>query len=58
MLYTRARVSTVSRTQVDEKTPHLHCVFVPITQEGSLPAAHFVGIEASLGLIRIDVHRP
>ena len=27
----------------DEKTPHIHCVFVPITQDGRLSAKDYVG---------------
>lgn len=32
----------------DERTPHFHCVFVPITPDGSLSAKHFIGSPAKL----------
>lgn len=32
----------------DEKTPHFHCVFVPITPEGTLSATHFTGDRGKL----------
>lgn len=32
----------------DERTPHFHCVFVPITSDGRLSADHFVGTPAKL----------
>ena len=28
---------------LDEKTPHIHCVFVPITEDGRLSAGDWVG---------------
>ena len=30
----------------DERTPHIHCVFVPITPDGRLSAKHFIGGKA------------
>jgi hypothetical protein len=32
----------------DEKTPHFHCVVVPITSDGKLSADHFIGTPAKL----------
>jgi hypothetical protein len=32
----------------DEKTPHFHCVVVPITLDGKLSADHFIGTPAKL----------
>lgn len=32
----------------DEKTPHIHCVFVPITPDGRLSAKDFIGTGAKL----------
>ncbi|MEL6358366.1 MAG: MobV family relaxase [Bacteroidota bacterium] len=32
----------------DEKTPHFHCVFVPITPKGGLSAKHFTGGSSQL----------
>ena len=32
----------------DEKTPHFHCVVVPITKEGGLAARQFIGTPAKL----------
>ena len=32
----------------DERTPHFHCVFVPITSDGRLSADHFIGTPAKL----------
>ncbi|MCP3660560.1 MAG: hypothetical protein GY830_09720, partial [Bacteroidetes bacterium] len=33
---------------LDEKTPHFHCVFVPITSDGGLSAKHYVNGKKSL----------
>lgn len=33
---------------LDEKTPHIHCVFVPLTQDGRLSAKEIVGNKSSL----------
>jgi len=32
----------------DERTPHFHCVFVPITSDGRLSADHFIGTPTKL----------
>lgn len=33
---------------LDEKTPHIHCVFVPITKDGRLSAKDFIGSSIKL----------
>lgn len=33
---------------LDEKTPHIHCVFVPITRDGRLSAKSFIGSSKTL----------
>lgn len=33
---------------LDEKTPHIHCVFVPITEDGRLSAKDFIGSSIKL----------
>ena len=38
----------------DEKTPHIHCVFVPITPDGRLSAKDFVGSKQQLSRYQDD----
>ena len=33
---------------LDEKTPHFHCVFVPITKDGGLSAKHYINGKKTL----------
>lgn len=42
---------------MDEKTPHIHCVFVPITEEGKLTANEWCGNGKKLEALQTDYAR-
>ena len=56
LIQLQSKLSLIHILHMDEKTPHLHLVFVPLTKDNRLCAKEIIGNRANLTKWQDDFH--